>query len=78
MTMQGKCIDNRLTRRTIRYMAPKQPKKTKALRQTPLQIRLTEDEKKLFTEAAERQHLSLSSWIRLAALHAANSQHALG
>lgn len=58
-------------------MAPKSQKKTKSLRETPLQIRLTSDEKALFIEAAERQHLSLSSWIRLAALHAAKSQHAL-
>ena len=59
-------------------MAPKQQKKTKTLRETPLQICLTSDEKVLFTEAADRQHLSLSAWIRLAALHAAKSQHALG
>jgi uncharacterized protein (DUF1778 family) len=59
-------------------MASKQQKKAKPLRETPLQIRLTSDEKELFTEAADRQHLSLSAWIRLAALHAAKSQHALG
>jgi uncharacterized protein (DUF1778 family) len=59
-------------------MTTKAPKKAKALRETPLQIRLTSDEKALFTEAADRQHLSLSSWVRLAALHAAKSQHALG
>jgi uncharacterized protein (DUF1778 family) len=59
-------------------MATKQTKKTKALRETPLQIRLTEDEKALFTKAAESQHLSLSSWVRLAALRAAKSQHSLG
>ncbi len=59
-------------------MVTKQPKKEKSLRETPLQIRLTSDEKALFTEAADRQHLSLSAWIRLAALHAAKSQHRLG
>jgi uncharacterized protein (DUF1778 family) len=59
-------------------MATKQPKKTaKPLRETPLQIRLTEEEKRMFTEAADRQHLSLSAWLRLAALHAAKTQHAL-
>lgn len=59
-------------------MVTKAPKKApKAKRETPLQIRLTKDEKALFTEAADRQHLSLSAWIRLAALHAAKSQHSL-
>jgi uncharacterized protein (DUF1778 family) len=52
------------------------PKK-KTLRETPLQIRLTEQEKQIFTDAAEKQHLSLSAWLRLAGLHAAKSQHAL-
>ena len=46
----------------------------KGLRVTPLQIRLTADEKRLFTEAAEREHLTLSAWIRVAALHAAQSE----
>lgn len=59
-------------------MATKAPKKTKALRETPIQIRLTDEEKRMFTEAADRQHLSLSAWLRLAALHAAKSQHGLG
>lgn len=59
-------------------MVAKPKKKEKALRETPLQIRLTAEEKRLFTEAAERQHLSISAWIRLAALHAAESQHQLG
>lgn len=58
-------------------MAPKTAKKTKALRETPLQIRLTPEEKETFNQAAERQHMSLSAWIRLAAWHAAKSQHAL-
>ncbi len=47
----------------------------KVNRETPLHIRLTAEEKAMFTEAAERQHLTLSVWIRLAALHAAQSQH---
>jgi uncharacterized protein (DUF1778 family) len=59
-------------------MVAKTQKKAKPLRETPLQIRLTEEEKMLFTQAADRQHLSLSAWIRLAALHAAKSQHSLG
>jgi uncharacterized protein (DUF1778 family) len=52
------------------------PKK-KAKRETPFQIRLTEDEKRIFEEAAEKQHLTVSAWLRLAGLHAAQSQHAL-
>ena len=59
-------------------MPAKVPKKAKVLRETPIQIRLTDEEKRMFTEAAERQHLSLSAWLRLAALHAAKSQHGLG
>jgi uncharacterized protein (DUF1778 family) len=59
-------------------MATKPQKKPKALRETPLQIRLTEDEKRLFSDAAESQHLSLSAWLRLAGLHAAKTQHSLG
>ena len=58
-------------------MVTKPKKKEKAKRETPLQIRLTEDEKRLCEEAAESQHLSVSAWIRLAALHAAKSQHPL-
>lgn len=58
-------------------MGTKPQKKVKALRETPLQIRLTSDEKTLFSEAADRQHLSLSAWLRLAGLHAAKTQHAL-
>lgn len=58
-------------------MGTKPQKKVKALRETPLQIRLTSDEKALFAEAAEKQHLSISAWLRLAALHAAKTQHAL-
>jgi hypothetical protein len=33
-----------------------------------LQIRLTPEEKQLFTQEAERFHVTLSTWIRLAAL----------
>lgn len=58
-------------------MVAKPKKKEKAKRETPLQIRLTEDEMRLFKDAAESQHLSVSAWIRLAALHAAKSQHPL-
>jgi hypothetical protein len=36
-----------------------------------LQVRLTEYEKKVFTEAAEGKHLSLSTWVRLAGFKAA-------
>jgi uncharacterized protein (DUF1778 family) len=59
-------------------VSAKTAKKAKAKRETPLQIRLTEAEKVLFIQAAESQHLSLSAWIRLAALHAAKSQRSLG
>ena len=52
-------------------------KAVKGLRETPLQIRLTAEEKKMFTAAAEREHLTLSAWLRLAAVHAAQSQHKL-
>lgn len=48
-----------------------QKSKPKRLRETPLQIRLTDEEKQMFTAAAEREHLSLSSWIRQVAVHAA-------
>jgi uncharacterized protein (DUF1778 family) len=58
-------------------MAAKSDKKEKAKRETPLQIRLTEEEKTMFSEAAERDHLSLSAWLRLAGLHAIQNQHKL-
>jgi uncharacterized protein (DUF1778 family) len=58
-------------------MATKPKPKGKALRETPLQIRLTEEEKEMFTAAAERDHLSLSAWLRLAGLHAIQNQHKL-
>jgi uncharacterized protein (DUF1778 family) len=58
-------------------MARKAQQPRKTLRETPLQIRLTAEEKQMFTEAAEREHLTLSAWIRLAALHAAKSNHAV-
>lgn len=50
-------------------------KKAPPSREVPLQIRLTAEEKKMFSEAADRQHLTLSAWLRLAALHAARSEH---
>jgi uncharacterized protein (DUF1778 family) len=58
-------------------MAVKPGKKEKARRETPLQIRLTEEEKTMFSEAAERDHLTLSAWLRLAGLHAIQNQHKL-
>lgn len=48
-----------------------------ALRETPLQIRLTAEEKRMFTEAANREHLTLSAWLRRAGVHAAQSDHKL-
>ena len=59
-------------------MGTRVQKKKKPLRETPLQIRLTEDEKRLFSDAAESRHLSLSAWLRLAGLHAAKTQNSLG
>ena len=58
-------------------MAAKPDKKEKARRETPLQIRLTEEEKTMFSEAAERDHLSLSAWLRLAGIHAIQNRHKL-
>jgi len=58
-------------------MAAKSDKKDKAKRETPLQIRLTEAEKSMFLEAAERDHLSLSAWLRLAGIHAIENRHKL-
>jgi uncharacterized protein (DUF1778 family) len=58
-------------------MATRPKPKEKALRETPLQIRLTEEENEMFTAAAERDHLSLSAWLRLAGLHAIQNQHKL-
>ena len=49
----------------------------RSIRETPLHIRLTEEEKAMFTEAAERRHLTLSVWTRLAMLHAAKTEHKL-
>jgi len=54
------------------------PTKKDTLRKTPLQIRLTAEEKVLFTQAADREHMTLSAWIRLAALHAAKTHHRVG
>jgi hypothetical protein len=58
-------------------MAKAAPKKDKELRETPLQIRLTAEEKRVFTEAADRDHLSLSAWLRRAGWHAAQTKHAV-
>jgi uncharacterized protein (DUF1778 family) len=58
-------------------MEAKPDKKEKARRETPLQIRLTEAEKAMFLEAAERDHLSLSAWLRLAGIHAIENRHKL-
>jgi uncharacterized protein (DUF1778 family) len=59
-------------------MPARTQKKTKSLRETPLQIRLTDQEKTTFAAAADREHMSLSAWVRKAAWHAAESKHALG
>jgi uncharacterized protein (DUF1778 family) len=58
-------------------VAAKSDKKEKARRETPLQIRLTEEEKAMFLEAAGRDHLSLSAWLRLAGIHAIENRHKL-
>jgi len=58
-------------------MAPKPKAKDKG-RDVPLQIRLTAEEKAKFTEAAEREHLTLSAWLRLAGWHAVEQSHKLG
>jgi uncharacterized protein (DUF1778 family) len=58
-------------------MVAKPKKKEKAKRETPLQIRLTEEEKRVFAEAAGRAHETVSNWIRQAAWHAATSKHPL-
>ena len=50
-------------------------KRAPVLRESPLQIRLTPEEKRIFVEAAEREHLSISAWLRLAGLHAARTNH---
>jgi uncharacterized protein (DUF1778 family) len=56
-------------------MATKAPKKRRkpkqALRRFKLEVRLTEFEKKVFSEAADRQHQSLSVWMRHAGFRAA-------
>ena len=59
-------------------MATKTKPKDKKGRDVPLQIRLTQEEKARFTEAAEREHLTLSAWLRLAGWHAVKQQHELG
>lgn len=58
-------------------MARKAKPKPKATRETPLHIRLTDEEKRTFTEAAERRHLTLSVWARFAMLHAVKSEQKL-
>jgi uncharacterized protein (DUF1778 family) len=58
-------------------MSPAPRKKAADRRETPLQIRLTAEEKKMFTEAAERDHLTISAWLRLAGLHAIENRHRL-
>ncbi len=58
-------------------MSPAPRKKASERRETPLQIRLTAEEKKMFTEAADRDHLSISAWLRLAGLHAIENRHKL-
>jgi hypothetical protein len=58
-------------------MAPKTKAKEKAGRTVPLQIRLTEEERDKFTEAADRDHMTLSAWMRLACWHAIENKHKL-
>jgi uncharacterized protein (DUF1778 family) len=48
----------------------------KSLHDVLLQIRLTKDEKRAFLEAADRRHLTLSAWVRLAGLQAAKAEGA--
>lgn len=67
-------MDKRHAACILRSM-PAKAKKPKPLRETPIQIRLTDEEKRTFEEAAEREHLTLSAWLRRAGLHAAESQH---
>jgi uncharacterized protein (DUF1778 family) len=50
------------------------PEKARTFREARLQIRLTEGEKRLYAQAAERQHLSISAWLRLASLQDARSR----
>ena len=58
-------------------MAGKTKGKEKTLRDVPLLIRLTQDEKTKFAEAAEREHMNLSAWLRLAGWHAIENKHKL-
>src|SRR5262245_6978602 len=46
-----------------------------ANREAPRHIRVTEEEKQRLTAAADREHLSLSVWARLAMLQAAKLAH---
>ena len=45
-----------------------------ASREVPFQIRLTTEERRMFMEAAQRQHLTMSAWLRLAGLHEMQAQ----
>jgi hypothetical protein len=56
---------------------PRKPStKKKELREVLLQIKLTNTEKQLFTEAADRQgDDNLSTWIRRVARNAANAKY---
>jgi uncharacterized protein (DUF1778 family) len=48
-------------------------KNGKHLRETPLQVRLTPEEKRLFAHAAEHRHLTISAWLRTVAVEAART-----
>lgn len=56
-------------------MATKQKQRNggKHLRETPLQVRLTPDEKRMFAQAAEHRHLTVSAWLRTVAVDAARA-----
>ena len=74
------CIDKRLTQRYTLNMATKPRSKAaeRAGRSVPLQIRLTEEEREKFTEAADADHLTLSAWMRRACWRAIENKHKLG
>ena len=75
--MQVKCVDKNIAGGRLYFMSPRPRKKASSRRETLMQLRLTESEKRMFTEAAERDHLTLSAWLRLAGLHAVQQQHKL-
>lgn len=58
-------------------MANKAKTQGKAQRSVPLQIRLTEEERDRFTEAAAKEHMTLSAWMRLACWHTVENRHKL-